>query len=55
MDVLAGVSNRSVAVDMQMQSEDIFRRTAVENEKTAMFQELEQQSQQQETSNQHKM
>lgn len=55
MNVLAGVSNRSVAVDMQMQSEDIFRRTAVENEKAAMFQELEQQSQQQETSNQHKM
>ena len=40
---------------MQMQNEDIFRRTAIENEKAAMFQELEQQSQQQETSNQHKM
>ena len=41
MDVLAGVSNRSVAVDMQLQNEDLFRRTAVDNEKAAMFQELD--------------
>ena len=55
MDVLAGVSNRSVAVDMQLQNEDLFRRTAVDNEKAAMFQELDQQSQKQEISNQHRM
>ena len=55
MDVLAGVSNRSVAVDMQMQNEDLFRRSAVDNEKAAMFQELEQQSHQQDQTNQRRM
>ena len=55
MDVLAGVSNRSVAVDVQMQNEDLFRRSAVDNEKAAMFQELEQQSHQQDQTNQRRM
>lgn len=55
MTVLAGVPDRSVSVDMQLQNEEVFRRSAVDNEKAAMFQELEQKTQSQESTNQHRM
>lgn len=51
MGVLAGGANRSVMVEAQLQNESVFRQSAVEKEKAAMFQELEQS--QQETTNTH--
>lgn len=53
MDVLAGVPDRNVSADMQLQNEDVFRRSVVDNEKAAMFQELDQQSQVVEEANKH--
>ena len=54
MNVLAGNPNREVVVEAQMQNEDLFRKSSVESEKAAMFQELGEQAQA-ESSNQHKM
>ena len=53
MNVLAGGPNREVMVNAQLQHEELFRPTAVENEMNAMLQELGQQEQVQ--TNQHKM
>lgn len=44
MNVLAGGPNREVVVASQMQNEALFRQSAVEGEKAAMFQELDEQS-----------
>lgn len=54
MGVLAGNPNREVAVDTQLQNEGLFRTSAVESEKAAMFRELEVHEQSEQT-NKHTM
>lgn len=54
MGVLAG-GERQVMVEKQLENAGVFRQTSVDAEKQAMFQELEQQRQPEESSNTHSM